>query len=195
MSNRNVILAFSLGAAVGSLVAWRILKNKYEQIARTEIEEVKAVYSKRAKENKENVEKEIKNEKIDEEHESRVEKYSEIAKKYNPPESSDASQNQEDDFVADRPYVISPSEFGDQDGYDTVSLKYYSDGVLTDYFDEPVDDVDDLVGEESLNSFGEYEPDSVYVRNEEERTDFEILLEPGKFSDIKKHNRAPLTED
>lgn len=189
MSSGKIIFAFSLGAAIGSVVTWRVLKNKYEQIARTEIEEVKDVYSRRAREN---VNEENKKEIIDEGHDARLETYSELAKKYNPPA---ASQKQEDIFVADRPYVISPAEFGDQDGYDTVSLKYYSDGILTDYFDEPVDDVDDLVGEESLKSFGEYEPDSVYVRNEDERTDYEILLEPGKFADIKKYNRAPLTED
>ena len=194
MSSGKIIFAFSLGAAIGSVITWRVLKNKYEQIARTEIEEVKAVYSRRERE-KENVNEVDTNKNIDEEHESRVKKYGEIAKKYNPPEATETSQMQEDNFMADGPYVISPAEFGDQDEYDTVSLKYYSDGVLTDFFDEPVDDVDDLVGEESLKSFGEYEPDSVYVRNEEERTDYEILLEPGKFSDIKKHDRTPMMED
>lgn len=191
MSSGKVILAFSIGAAIGSVVTWRVLKNKYEQIARAEIEEVKEVYARRAMENVKE-ENENKKEDIDEGHEARLEKYGELAKKYNPPE---APQKQEDIFVADRPYVISPAEFGDQDGYDTVSLKYYSDGVLTDYFDEPVDDIDDLVGEESLKTFGEYEPDSVYVRNEDEQTDYEILLEPGKFSDIKNNSRNPLMED
>lgn len=191
MSSGKIIFAFSIGTAIGSVVTWRLLKRKYEEIARAEIEEVKEVYARRAMENVKE-ENENKKENTDEEHELRLVRYGEIAKKYNPPE---ASQEQEDIFVADKPYVISPAEFGDQDGYDTVSLKYYSDGVLTDFFDEPVDDVDDLVGEESLETFGEYEPDSVYVRNENERTDYEILLEPGKFSDIKKNNRNPLTED
>ena len=73
------------------------------------------------------------------------------------------------------PYVISPDEFGNA-GYDIVSLELYSDRVLVDEDDNPIEDIDFLVGEDSLEHFGEYEDDSVFVRNDHLKTDFEILL-------------------
>ena len=82
-----------------------------------------------------------------------------------------------------RVYVISPEEFGNND-YDAESLNYYADGVLTNSWDEVIEDVDGFVGEDSLTRFGEYEDDCVYVRNEVLQTDYEILLDERKFSDI-----------
>ena len=82
-----------------------------------------------------------------------------------------------------RPYIITPDEFGDREdeGYDTVSLVYYSDGILTDDVDQLVEDVDDTVGLESLNHIGEYEDDSVFVRDERKKVDYEILKDNGVF--------------
>ena len=70
-----------------------------------------------------------------------------------------------------KPYVIAPEEFGEEYEYDTISLTYYSDRVLTDDDDEIVEDVEDVVGFESLESFGEYEDDSVFVRNDRLKCD------------------------
>ena len=50
MINKEVIgyiFAFSLGAAAGAAVSWKLLKTKYEQIAQEEIDSVKEVYSRR----------------------------------------------------------------------------------------------------------------------------------------------------
>lgn len=86
--------------------------------------------------------------------------------------------------MADRPYIISPEEFGENPYYDTISLTYYSDKVLTDEDDIEIEDVDGLIGEDSLNHFGEYEDDSVFVRNDELQTDYEILLDERAYYDI-----------
>ena len=82
------------------------------------------------------------------------------------------------------PYVISPDEFDDNDDYEVVSLVYYSDGVLADEYDNVIEDVEGMVGEDSLNHFGEYGDDSVFVRNDERKTDYEILLDSRNFADI-----------
>ena len=84
----------------------------------------------------------------------------------------------------DEPYVISPEEFDENEDYNTVSLTYYADGVLTDERDNVIVDVDSIVGEDSLNHFGEYEDDSVFVRNDELQTDYEILLDTRNYGDI-----------
>jgi hypothetical protein len=95
------------------------------------------------------------------------------------------------DVIAERkierenaPYVISPDEFAERKDYDTVSLTYYKDKVLTYENDEIVKDVDGLIGRDSLNHFGEYEDDSVFVRDDELKRDYEILLDQRNFTDV-----------
>ena len=88
-----------------------------------------------------------------------------------------------------RPYVISPDEF-DENGYQTVSLTYYADGVVEDDFYDVWDDdeIEEKIGRDSLNHFGEYEEDSVFVRNDDNETDYEILRDPRNYSDVPKQN-------
>jgi hypothetical protein len=91
--------------------------------------------------------------------------------------SEDAYENVE------RPYVIKPEEFGENDDYNQVSLTYYiGNGVVTDENDEPLENVEDTIGSDYVQHFGEYEEDSVYVRNDRRRTDYEILLDTGDWS-------------
>lgn len=94
--------------------------------------------------------------------------------------------NEPDDKDTDRPYVISPDEFGEFYDYTQISLTFFSDHVLTDENYEMVDDVDEMVGAESLNHFGEYEDDSVFVRNDRLKVDYEILLDQRKYADVLK---------
>ena len=77
--------------------------------------------------------------------------------------------------MARGPYVISPYDFGEIEGYSLIELTYYADGILEDEEYNVVTDVDELVGQDSLYSFGEYEDDAVFVRNERLRADFQIL--------------------
>lgn len=79
--------------------------------------------------------------------------------------------------AADGPHVISPEEFGDMDEYECLSLTYFSDGILADENNQIIADPDNLIGPHSLEQFGEYEEDSVFVRNDKIRCDFEILLD------------------
>ena len=149
---------FAVGAAIGSAVTWKLVKTKYEKIADEEIESVKEVYSKKAY-------NEVK---------ADADEYSELINKNG--YSGDIPENKEEgDDDMKKPYVISPDDFGET-GYEQVTLFYYNDKVLADDADNEIDDIDALVGEESLNHFGEYEEDSVYVRNDEMKTDYEILI-------------------
>lgn len=82
-----------------------------------------------------------------------------------------------------RPCTISPDEYGDQN-YDEQSLIYFADGVLTDDYHNIIEDVDDMVGVDSLTKFGEYEADTVFVRNDEDECDYEICRDERNFHDI-----------
>lgn len=177
---------FVLGLSVGSIVTWRYIDKKYEQIAQDEINSVKEVFSKRETSLTENDSDDarIKANRAKEkpgivEYASRLQEqgytnYSDISKK----------EVEEEPMVVDKPYVIAPEEFGEIDEYDTISLTYYADQILADDNDELVDDIEDIVGFDSLNSFGEYEDDSVFVRNDRLKCDYEILLDQRNYSDV-----------
>lgn len=69
------------------------------------------------------------------------------------------------------------------DGYERISLTYYADGVLADEDNEPVDDIEEIVGD-GLEHFGEYEEDSVFVRNDAKKCDYEILRDLRTFAEV-----------
>lgn len=84
----------------------------------------------------------------------------------------------------DKPYVISPEEFGEIPGYSRFTLKYFKDGFLIDDQNQPIDDVETVVGKDFINHFGEYEDDTVYIRNDRIESDFEILFVDEEYMDV-----------
>ena len=46
------------------------------------------------------------------------------------------------------------------------------------------EDYEEHIGDDALGHFGEYEDDSVFVRNDEEQTDYEILLDGRNYHDV-----------
>ena len=95
----------------------------------------------------------------------------------------------EEKGVSDVPYVISPEEFGEV-GYEQIELTYYGDGILADDDDEIIDDVEDVVGSYALTSFGKYEDDAVFVRNDARRCDYEILADHRDYNDVVRPHRV-----
>lgn len=181
MDNKIIfILIFGIGATVGSIATWQYAKKKYERIAQEEIDSVKAVFSKRKS-------KSYADETSKEEEKwpaannalkiCREEGYTNYSSLY--------TQNDERGRPPmDKPYIISPDEFGELDDYEKISLTYYADRILTDENDEVIDNVDEIVGTDSLTHFGEYEDDSVFVRNNKLRCDYEILLDQRAHSEV-----------
>ena len=156
-------LIFTAGVAVGTAVTWVLVKDKYEKRATEEINEIRNFYF-----NKKEEETITDTEEEDDEDENKGDDQPQLF------ESRYFYERKEGDEVVP-PYVISPDEF-DEVGYKTESLYWYNDHVLAYVLNgEIVEDIDSLVGEDSLTHFGEYEEDSVFVRNEDLRTDFEIL--------------------
>ena len=182
-------MTFVLGVAVGSVVTWRYVEKKYEQIAQDEIDSVKEVFSKRETEFTEDTEVQIKADNAKKKP-SIIEYAAWLRKRgytnYSDMVDEKPEEVKEEPMSVDKPYVIAPEEFGELDDYETISLIYYADQILADDNDVIVDDVEDVVGFDSLNSFGEYEDDSVFVRNDRLKCDYEILLDQRKYSDVIK---------
>lgn len=188
------LFIFTAGAAIGSAVTWNFVKTKYEQMADEEIESVKQHYKEKeqqiilgknmadgAVEGYEGIKKDIKeNMDVASMHpdEDTREMYETYAKRYSSEQNERPQKiKEEEEENVEKPYVISPEEFGEIEEYETISLTLYDDGVLTDDDGNIIDDVEGTVGKESLNHFGEYEEDSVFVRNDERRCDYEILAD------------------
>lgn len=180
---KNVFI-FVAGAAIGSAVTWIFIKKKYEQLAQEEIDSVKEVFAKRNR--SESGEPETVTEETPKFSEEEYDKYESIANTY-----ADSTNDRVNDFA---PKVITPDEFDEFEDYDKFSLTYYADGVLTDENDCLIEDVEGTVGVESLTHFGEYEDDSVFVRNDRLKCDYEILLDLRTYSDVLKQ-KPYLLED
>ena len=89
-----------------------------------------------------------------------------------------------------KPRVIPPEEFGVNEKYDQISLTYYSDGTVADSDDMPQTDaeIDQSVGQASLNHFGEYEDDAVHVVNDQMKAYYEILRDERPFHKVLDDN-------
>lgn len=197
---------FVTGLVIGSVVTYVAVKDKFEKIAQEEIDSVKEVFGRRVeKEADKKVEKiaEKEVEKIRKEYN----KYDNLAKNYTSYSENKPEENDEEDEVeevcennedgveifeverasnSDRPYVIDPWDFGEEDGYDTITLNYYADGVLTDDDNNVIEDeeIDDIVGKDFAEHFGEYEKDCVCVRNDRLKTDYEICRDLIEYSTL-----------
>ena len=198
------VTIFAAGAIIGSAVTWKFVKAKYERIAQEEIDSYKEYCEDKYSESKryleevaepfaeglaEGLENDIASEEVTINRvKPSLNDYAAMVQGQGYTDYSNNSKsekNTEEMTDVERPYVIEPEAYGEC-GYETIELTYYSDGVLADDMDNIVDDVDDIVGRNSLNQFGEYEDDSVHVRNDRLKCDYEILLDHRNYSDVIK---------
>ena len=194
-------LLFTAGAVIGSAVTWKFVKTKYERLAQEEIESVKEAFSRNRDSSSDTKDDEQDDESETDDTEGQNE-YNDVDENGVPIEGdgedpqdymmrlyeyeanvrrlgylSAANREQgggEPVYLA--PYVISPDEFA-EDGYDSAMLTYYSDGVLEDEYWNVIDDVEDIIGKEFEDRFGEYANDTVFIRNEKLHTDYEVTYD------------------
>lgn len=165
MSKNNFIM-FIIGVAIGSVFTHICLKKHYERIAQEEIDSVKSMFSKK---------NEIKSDDTNSKNEPDLVGYTDKLQEYGYTNYSQNSKKRKDDSMLDKPYVISPEEYGENVDYENINLTYYSDGILADDDDEIVDDIDGTVGSDFADHFGDYEDDAVFIRNDRMKCDYEIL--------------------
>lgn len=181
---------FTAGVATSSTVTWQVCKKKYSKIAQEEIESVKEAFtdmflSDSADKSKAKAEevKEVKEVKKNKELEEDKKIYKKLI---NSVDYTGYSKDTKEEVkkMKKPPYVIPPEEFGENDEYDTISLTYFADKQLADEENNLIEDIDDCVGYDAFNHFGEYEEDSVCIRNDEKQCDYEILLDERNYVDV-----------
>lgn len=174
-------IMFAVGALLGSAATWLYLKPKYEKQIKEDVESVKESFG-RLYNKKEYLEE---NAAKSDSYTPSKEDLDILKKTIETNGYKDYSKKEEEESMPDEPYIISPNEY-DELGYNTKSLTYWSDGIVTDNYGNVIDDYEDHIGSDALNHFGEYEDDSVYVRNDLEQTDYEILLDERRYDDVYK---------
>lgn len=195
------LLCFVTGAAIGSVVTWKLIEKKYKDLADEEIESVIETFKNRKPritkdEVKETVEKVINKCK---EPKETVEDIV-TSEGYSIENEEEIDEDDESNYTIDvdpgveviAPYVITPEQFGEYSEYGTKTLTYYADNVLTDEIDNPItsEEMETMIGPDALDHFGEYEDDSVYIRDEMNEMDYEILKSEKTFSEIQERGRA-----
>ena len=191
------VLLFTAGVAIGSLVTWRYFKTKYE-VVEDEIEE-------KTEETEGETETEDEDPEVSEskmsykkpplkEYVKMVEDNGYVPKTHMEEVEEEIANGEWGDKDVYEPFIIRPDEYGELHAYETLSLNYYADGVLTDELDNPIEDVESLVPADFADHFGEYDDNAVFVRNDNLECDYEILRDLRKFTDVVGEYPYP-TED
>lgn len=196
------VLLFTAGAAIGSLVTWKVVKTKYEQIAQEEIDSVKEMWARRNhQETDENTPRDDMDELDDVDDESEEEyifeesdriAYHNLANIYKKSgekaENDGEGEGDEEVPYINGPYVIEPNEFADGNyDHECHCIAYYADGVLADDWGVKLD-IDETIGLDALEHFGDYAEDIVHIRNERLKADYEVSRDPRNYADVMANN-------
>ena len=188
------VIVFAVGAAIGSAVTWKIVKDRYDRLVKEEIESVKEAFAKIDQDDQEQSDDITDDESV---HQINWEEFEDLQeeeddtptemKEYSKLASMYTNEKGGAESMTEKPVVISPYDFGELDGYNQVELTYYADGILEDedYNIISPNEIDKLIGSDSLYTFGEYEEDSVCVRNKTLRTDFQILRDYRTYAEVR----------
>lgn len=199
MSTLSHTIAATAGLAIGSVVTFFIVRDKYRKIANDEIATMREYYLKREKS---------------------LEKSQDDSKKKTPdseviesPEASEAHKKLKKvpkpefvDYAApyrlnsdekkgvvtptnapkkDDIYTITEKDFNESD-YEIQTLTFYADHVLADDDYNVVEDVVGNIGRDALKGFKEDKngniADVIYVRNERLKIDFEIIYDERSYA-------------
>lgn len=179
----NKVIAFMLGAAAGSLLTWKLVENKYKQLADEEIQSVIDHFKNKDKKEENELEQFAEEPKKVDEYTEDKKVYNNIIKDMNYSQDKDYTVYIEPGQEVIPPYVIAPEDFGEAYDYRTKTLTYYADGVLTDEDGEIIVDPESIIGD-GLEHFGDFEDDSVHVRNDENECDYQILKHELTFTEI-----------
>lgn len=189
------VFMFAAGAAIGSAVTWKIVKTKYDQIVQEELESIREAFGEKDSDDQEQTDE--RDDEDGRQGQSRHIDWSELEdlneeddkpndlQEYGALVSNYTSEEGGSTILAKEPYVISPYDFGELDDFHQIELTYYADDILEDDEGNIVKDVEELIGPKALYTFGEYEDDAVFVRNERLRTDFQILKDYRTFADAR----------
>lgn len=178
------VIIFCGGVFIGGFLTWDFFKTKYEKIADEEIASVKETFEHREP-------RPDKNYKVEEALKGN-DAYINIIdsnsyKNYSNTSIETEKKGGTADMELKHPYVITPEQYEDNVDYTKVSLTWYSDEVLEDDWGNVLEP-DDVIGRDALTTFGQYENDSVFVRDDDEQIDYEVLRDTRSYKETYGHD-------
>ena len=178
------VIIFCGGVFIGGFLTWDFFKTKYEKIADEEIASVKETFEHREP-------RPDKNYKVEEALKGNDAYINIIDSNSYRNYSNTAIETDKKGGTANmelkQPYVITPEQYEDNVDYTKVSLTWYNDEVLEDDWGNVLDP-DDVIGSDALKTFGQYEKDSVFVRDDDEQIDYEVLLDTRSYKETYGHD-------
>lgn len=189
------VIIFCGGVFIGGFLTWDFFKTKYEKIADEEIASVKETFEHREPRADKNykVEESLKgNDAYINVSPGVAERIIKIIdsngyRNYSNTEIETDKKGGTADMELKQPYVITPEQYEDNVDYTKVSLTWYNDEVLEDDWGNVLDP-DDVIGSDALKTFGQYEKDSVFVRDDDEQIDYEVLLDTRSYKETYGHD-------
>lgn len=180
-------IGFVTGSIIGSAMTYMILRKPMEEEFQRRVDSIKDTYRKESEKYAiKNYEKGVEEAKNKTTVEEKLKVFSTERTDYTQFWRGDDSDKKDSPLKKEAKIsIISPEEFGEM-GYQTINLTYFADGVLVDdrYGVMEEDELELAVGRDSLSHFGDYEEDSVHVRNEQREIDYEILLDPRTYEEF-----------
>ena len=189
------VIIFCGGVFIGGFITWDFFKTKYEKIADEEIASVKETFEHREPRPDKNykVEEALKgNDEYINVSPGVSERIIKIIdsngyRNYSNTAIETDKKGGTADMELKQPYVITPEQYEDNVDYTKVSLTWYNDEVLEDDWGNVLDP-DDVIGSDALKTFGQYEKDSVFVRDDDEQIDYEVLLDTRSYKETYGHD-------
>ena len=189
------VIIFCGGVFIGGFLTWDFFKTKYEKIANEEIASVKETFEHREPSPDKNykVEESLKvNDAYINVSPGVAERIVQIIdsngyRNYSNTAIETDKKGGTADMELKQPYVITPEQYEDNVDYTKVSLTWYNDEVLEDDWGNVLDP-DDVIGSDALKTFGQYEKDSVFVRDDDEQIDYEVLLDTRSYKETYGHD-------
>ena len=189
------VIIFCGGVFIGGFLTWDFFKTKYEKIADEEIASVKETFEHREP----RPDKNYNVEEVPKGNDAYINVSPGVAERIIQIIDSNGYRNYSNaqieiekkggaaDMELKHPYVITPEQYEDNVDYTKVSLTWYSDKILEDDWGNVLDP-DDVVGSDALTTFGQYEKDSVFVRDDDEQIDYEVLLDTRSYKETYGHD-------
>ena len=189
------VIIFCGGVFIGGLLTWDFFKTKYKKIADEEIASVKETFEHREPRPDKNykVEESLKGNdtyiNVSPGVSERIIKIidSNGYRNYSNTAIETDKKGGTADMELKQPYVITPEQYEDNVDYTKVSLTWYNDKVLEDDWGNVLDP-DDVIGSDALKTFGQYEKDSIFVRDDDEQIDYEVLLDTRSYKETYGHD-------
>lgn len=199
------VAVFAAGAAVGSAVTWKYVKDKYERIMQEDFEQRRYDGNKNDSEESDDISEEEPTEEVERKEEIDLSNYNSLASNYkgdDPQKTNytaytrkekqypylaerDRQRLEADNVDIESIESIIPDEFGEYMSYEQITLIQYADGVMADEDDNIITNPEELLGDDYEDHFGENDdPDTCYFRNHKIKAEYEVIRDARRFEEV-----------